>query len=294
MRTTIAAALMLGTLLLIPWLQVARAQDQVFAGRSIAIAPPQGYCALDPTQPQDAALLAQQQKLQQQSKLALMFLDCGDLNALRDGGSAAPQRYGTALVLEQQGEVHAIANASRTDFVHAVARPLATTNLDDIRRQLGRPEQAAAEGGIRVLGVIKADERAVYLAVAIDSVSVDGKPTLAGIVGVTAITLVNRIPLSLNLYQVKGDVDAVAALLSDQQHYVEALLAANAAAERPPVVGKIMNPEGSLLSSIDLRSPVVLGAVAGALVALVATLAALSLRRRKRPTITPKEPIPPA
>ena len=292
MRTAITAALMLGASLALPCAQVAQAQEQPFAER-IVTAVPQGYCSLDPKRPQEAQMLDQQQKLQQpQSALVLMFLDCKDLEQLRAGGSVNQQRYGTLLVLPHRSAI----TATRADFVAVVAKQYSPTDLDTIKRQLadqGQPSTAA--GTARVLGVLKQDDRAVYLGVVVDSISVDGKQVPAGIVGVTAVTLLNGAPVSLNLYQVNGGADAVPGLMADQQHYVEALLAANAAPAAPsPAAPSPLVTSGPGMGSIDLQSPALQVAVIAGLVLLVAIVAALTLRRRKRPPVAPKEPIPPA
>jgi len=285
MRTTITAALMLGASLALPCVQVAQAQDQPFAER-IATAVPQGYCSLDPKRPQEAQMLDQQQKLQQpQSALLLMFVDCKDLEQLRAGGGVNQQRYGTLVILPHRSAV----NATRSEFVAAVAKQYSPTDLDAIKRQLA--DQGQPSTGARVLGVLKQDDRAVYLGVAVDSVSVDGKQVPAGIVGVTAVTLLSGAPVSLNLYQVKGGADAVPGLLADQQHYVEALLAANAA---PAAAPSPATPSRPGVGSIDLQSPALQVAVIAGLVLFVAIVASLTLRRRKRPSVAPKEPIPPA
>jgi hypothetical protein len=237
-----------------------------------------------------------------------MFLPCPDLEKLRAGTGVDTLRYGTMLILEQQGEVRAIADMTRAQFVAAVAKPYPQLGLDMPRRleEIGRSDANAFDAN--VLGALKQDDNAVYLGLAIKGVRVGGTAVPVGIVGVTAVTLVNQLPVSLTLYQAKGSADVMMALLADQQRNVDALLAANAPAPAPtpapssssaaPASTAPANPApaispGPVGTAIDVNSPAVQVALIAGLAALVAVAAALMLRRRKRPDGAPREPIPP-
>src|SRR5581483_10454632 len=105
----------------------------------------------------------------------------------------------------------------------------------------------------------------------------NGRSVLGAVVGVTAMTLVNEIPLSLNLYQVDGGADAVPALLAAQQANIDALLAANAPAE-----AAAPGSAPAAAGGARMVSGAVEGALIGAGVALVLVLLALLFRRRRK------------
>jgi len=301
MRKLIAASLVLAALGTLGWARATLADELQFAGRDLVVAPPPGFCALDPMRPQEGQMLEQQQKLQQQgSKLALMFLACADLEQLRSGSSINPQRYGTVIVLAQQGQVRAIGEMTRAQFIAAVAKPYPQVGLDLPRRldEIARSDVNAFDA--KVLGVLKQDDNAVYLGVAIRGLRFDGAAVPAGIVGVTAVTLINQLPVSMTLYQAKGNAEGMMALLSDQQRNVDALVAVNAPAPTP-VPSPVPSGGGAAPASapgpaappIDVNSPAIQVALIAGLAAVVAVAGALMLRRRRRPDGAPREPIPP-
>jgi len=237
-RSNALAVIALGALLAIAALGSARAEQFQFAGRSLEIEPPQGYCALDRSHPDEAQMLDLQERLQKrQNRVAMMFLECQDLAQRRAGNADDPQRYGMVLIPQPQGEVRAIPDMTRAEFVAAVAKPLPQLDADalsrDIGDQVGQAVPGATVNNVKLLGVLKQDARAVYVGVSVGGMSQDGKTVSDGAVGITAITLVNQIPVSLNLYRVKGGAEAIPGLLADQQRNVDALIAANAASEPP-------------------------------------------------------------
>ncbi|CAN7783736.1 hypothetical protein LJR175_008345 [Variovorax sp. LjRoot175] len=82
------------------------------------------------------------------------------------------------------------------------------------------------------LGVLGTDDAAIYIGLLANTPAEDGsKRALNGskrvLLGVTGITVIKQLPVSMNLYEVKHPSSTVSRMLANQQKNLAALVAAN-------------------------------------------------------------------
>lgn len=220
----------------LPWTAPALAETFTFAGRTVIVDPPAGYCALDQARPGEATMIAAIEKLQQPTNhLVMELIDCDQLAQIRAGTRTDFTRYGQVLVTLSNGEVKPARGYSRAGFLEAAARELPSIDpdrvADEVRDRLRNAVPGSAISGAQFLGLIKRDDLAIYLGLTMGTISRDGRPVTAGGMGVDAVTLVNEIPISLAFYRADVGPEAIPDLLAAAQQDIAQLVKANAEVE---------------------------------------------------------------
>lgn len=213
----------------------ARAETLTLGGRTVILDPPAGYCALDPARPDEAAVIAFNEKMQQpRNHVVMQLADCGELADFRAGKRPSFERYGQYFVPVTDGAVKVVAGDTRTSMLAQAARELPQLDsgalIDAVTAKL-RESAGGDVAGSHFLGVLKEDEAGIYLGITLGKMSVAGQTANAGAIGVVGLTLVNQIPVSLGLYQASVGAEAVPGLLAKVQQTLASIIQANAEIE---------------------------------------------------------------
>jgi hypothetical protein len=257
-------------------MQAAAAEQMVFAGQTLNIEPPAGYCALDRSRAAEASLLAAQEGAQRDAnRIALAFAECNDLAKARESGTYDLAAYGMVLVPLQHGNVVKY-TGSRPAFVADAAKQFGDFDADKAMETAKAriKESGVTVTGLRMLGVLAKDDTALYLGVTLDGVADASGGSPQRVLGIVALTLVNEIAVSINIYQAGANEDAIPAMIARDKAIVAALIAANADLEAQSMRWVVMGIDFSGVGSAALT-----GALIGALVGVVLFL---MKRLRKR------------
>jgi hypothetical protein len=210
----------------------ASAETLTLAGRTVSLEPPAGYCALDPARPNEAELIAFNEKMQQPRNHVLMQLaDCDELADFRNGKRDKFIRYGQYFTPVSDGTVKALAGYTRASFLAEGAKELPKLDsaalVDEVAAKL-REGAGGAVAGAKFLGVLNEDDAGLYLGIAVGNVSVGNQTVSAGAMGIVGLTLVNQISVSLGLYQANVGPEAVPDMLSRVRQTLGSIVRANA------------------------------------------------------------------
>ena len=235
-------------------LAAARAETLTLGGRTVMLEPPAGYCALDPARPQEADLIAFNEKAQQpRNHVAMQLADCGELAEFRAGKRPSFERYGQYFVASTGGAVEPVADRTRADYLAEAARELPKLDsgalVGEITAKL-RESAGSDVAGVHFLGVLEQDEAGVYLAIAVGKVTAGDQTASASAIGVVGLTLVNEIPVSLGLYQANVGAEAVPDLLAKIRQTLAAALQANAETEAGQGAARGIDLETVLIAAL--------------------------------------------
>src|SRR5215467_8899013 len=96
----------------------ASAETLTLAGKTVVLEPPPGYCALDAARPQEAEVIAFNEKMQQPRNHVIMQLaDCDELAEFRAGKRQLFEKYGQYFTAVRDGAVRLVTGYARGDFL---------------------------------------------------------------------------------------------------------------------------------------------------------------------------------
>jgi len=214
----------------------ARAETFTFVGRTVIVDAPPGFCALDRERATEAALIDFNAKLQEpRNRLIMQLADCGELAEFRAGSRTSFDRYGQVLVPLTGGEIKRMDGYTRSQLLSEAAKEFpkldSTRLIDEVGKKLRESVPNADVAGGRFLGLLKQDDAAIYLGFAFGNLTIDRQMVATSALGVTGVTEVNEVPISLGLYRVNTGAEAVPDLLAAVQAGIASLVAANAEVE---------------------------------------------------------------
>lgn len=195
--------------------------SQAYAGQiavgeaRVAFAPPDGHCELDRKEARDALFVdAVEQAMGPETRVLAAFAACDQLAVWRQGLLTYLRDYGF-LTVARADERRTIAD-SRPAIVRALANALRGS----------QPTSAAPdEPRIDHLGVLHADDRAVYYGLVAEVETPDGRTRDA--LEVSAMTLIRGKLLSYVLYGEFAGRASIDAMLGRQRADLDRLIAAN-------------------------------------------------------------------
>lgn len=117
--------------------------------------------------------------------------------------------------------------ASRQAFV-AAANTWATKISEETLKQVDAKLRAATDGSTSLnqdLGVLGTDDAAIYIGLLANAPAEDGSKRV--LLGVTGMTVIKQLPVSMNLYEAKHPSSTVSRMLAIQQKNLAALVASN-------------------------------------------------------------------
>jgi hypothetical protein len=174
--------------------------EAILNGRTIKFEPPNGYCLLNElTNGERQAVEAMRQLQQPDNELIWMFVPCGQLAALRAGKEGRLEQFGYVTAVQPNGVFRPMRGVSRFEFASKVARTIPPMDAAGVARELSRRPitQNAPRFNLLHSGLAVVDAAAVYLGLVVEE---NWGRTRTITAGVTAITLVRDLPISLTLH----------------------------------------------------------------------------------------------
>lgn len=205
----------------------AQAATATINGVTIKADAPAGYCELSDGHPRDAELLTQtRQMLRGNNHLVLSFVKCDEVADFRKGRRDKLDNFGQVMVPMPKGQFQRI-YAARPAFVASLDASAKKIGSDTMK-QVDAKLRAASGGELSVnqnLGVLGTDDSAIYFAVLTNAPAEDGSRRV--LLGVSGMTVIKQLPVTINLYEVKGPSSTASRMLSLQQKNLANLIAAN-------------------------------------------------------------------
>jgi hypothetical protein len=224
MRSSPLAALAFAALL--PALPAAAEPIDLY-GRQVEFFPPIGYCYLDESQPGEKELVSTiAQTNQGTNDLIAYFAPCNDLTAYRAGAIAVLSEYAIVFVPLVDGGFQPTPVA-RTESLPQIAASMPAMDeaaMLQLEQEASNNPHGVTLSGSQFLGLIGQDGNAIYAGM-LSNVS-DGTTTSA-VAGVLAITQVQDVILTFNVYRTYRSNADIVALLTEAESYVAELVAAN-------------------------------------------------------------------
>lgn len=220
--TVLAAAIVI-----VAAIPAAAAERLSLAGRTVVLAAPDGYCVLNGRQPNEAIVIERLRKANAgRNELLLAYADCGEIDHLRAGMIGQLSRHGHILAGMADGKVRPLPSPDRGRLLDEVARQVPAFDRKGLSDAVNKALARAGMGRLSELrqGVAARDDTALYLA-NVGVMTVDGKRQT--VAGVTAITVIDGLLVSTNLYRPFENNRTIDALVADQKAATAALLAAN-------------------------------------------------------------------
>ena len=194
----------------------------------IAFTPPPGHCELDPKQPLDARFIeVMGNAMGPDIRILVAFADCVQLSVWRKGLALHIQDYGMLTTIRQD-ERHSLSEP-RAAVVRSLAQQLRSVPPDlDLEAEAVNRRHDASDvrlGRMERLGVLHADDSAVYYGLVAEVISEDGRHRDAVEVG--AMTLIKGKLLSYLLYGEFRGKTSVDQMLGLQRSNMDRLIAGN-------------------------------------------------------------------
>jgi hypothetical protein len=192
----------------------AEAREIAIGDANLAFTPPAGYCELDYKQGRDADFVgAVAEALGSETRVLTAFAACDQLAVWRKGLLTYLRDYGF-LTVARADEARTITDG-RPKIMRALAGAFRAASAD----------MRSREPGIDRLGVLDADDRAVYLGLVTEVETPDGR--LRDALEVSAMTLIRGKLLSYVLYGEFAGRASIDAMLGRQRADLDRLIAAN-------------------------------------------------------------------
>lgn len=201
------------------------AEIHTVAQRILEVEIPPAYCRLDRNRTAEDELFRVIEDVNANlNRVLSVFVDCEELAQLRQGVMVAVERYGQ--VLTPTKEV-AYAGLPRRVFLDELQKVMGSAFVSGLEQ--GRDRMAAVLpnlklGEVRSLGLLAVDDLALYAGMAELLAGNGGNRVIAGVV---AMTLINEVPVSVNLYRTYEGPESIEALLVEQRQIVQSLMAGN-------------------------------------------------------------------
>lgn len=225
------------------WAQFAHSQTEKivlsnFAGKTVKLFIPRGYCVIERDSPL-GALHYQMQADGNKGKntVAVLFADCKEWTTRLADNSYRLRHHGSYLFQLTQGEEQLVPFIySREDYIqNSLAQELRSQGVDPkasrdeidnlVKKRLKESNvRAPSISGPTNLGLIYNNEQALFYAVGMTLEYPNETPRISG---VFAATLVAQVPTTINLYADYDSKDNFSRLLAQQKKNVASLLAAN-------------------------------------------------------------------
>lgn len=195
------------------------------AGRALDIEAPPSYCLLDPGIPAEAELLGNVEDANAgRNRVLVVFVNCEELASWRRGEVASLQRYGNVLTPIEQTVYPDMARGMFLDELSIAMGGTPPVGMEAGEMRLRAAAPALQVGQSESLGVLEADEFALYAGIA-RKLEFEGRAMV--MLGIYSMTLVNAVPLSVNLFQPVDNGKAIENLIADQRRFLERLLERN-------------------------------------------------------------------
>lgn len=195
-------------------------------GESIAVPIPVGYCEVG-SHPIEAEIVRRLSDGVGNTNLVLaVFADCAEAAEVRRGTRATFDNYGQVMVPTPDGKLRKFPDGSRAEYL----------DLIGVRAGRGLPgavERGAERAKIFVpglqvqesLGVLATDTNGLYFGFLASIPDTTGKQK--SVLGITGMTLVKAVPVSVNVYRAYSKSPELQAQLAREREAVAGLVRAN-------------------------------------------------------------------
>ena len=195
------------------------------AGRALDIEAPPSYCLLDPDIPAEAELFGFMEDTNAgRNRVLVVFVDCDELASWRRGEVTSLQRYGNVLTPIEQAVYPDMARGMFLDELSIAMGGAAPLGAEAGEVRLLEAAPMLEVGQSESLGILEADDLALYAGIA-RKLEFEGRAMV--ILGVYSMTLVNAVPLSVNLFQPVEDDKTIERLIAHQRRFLKQLLERN-------------------------------------------------------------------
>lgn len=222
-----SSLLAFAALALLPVALPAAAEPVDLYGRQVEFFLPLGYCYLDENQAAEKMIVDNIVQMNQGSNdLVAYFAPCNDLVAYRAGAIVTLSEYGIVFVPLVDGSFQA-APTPRAESLPQIAASMPALDealLAEIEQEVNQNPAGFTLSGTQFLGLIGQDANAIYAGM-VAEVS-DGQ-TSTPAAGVLAITQLQDVVVTINLYRGYQSNADIVALLTEAETYAAELVAAN-------------------------------------------------------------------
>jgi hypothetical protein len=195
------------------------------AGRALDIEAPPSYCLLDPGIPAEAELFGFMEDTNAgRNRVLVVFVDCDELESWRRGEVTALQHYGNVLTPVEQTVYPDMARNMFLDELSIAMGGAAPLGAEAGEMRLLEAAPTLEIGQSESLGILEADDLALYAGIA-RKLEFEGRARV--VLGIYSMTLVNAVPLSVNLFQPLEDDKNIERLIAHQRRFLKQLLERN-------------------------------------------------------------------
>lgn len=204
------------------------AQTVMVEDRSINLAIPKGYCPMGQLPADSEIINTVKRGIGSSNRVLALFAECSELARFRSGQQVALDNFGQVLVPSPTQGIRTFRGVSRAEFIRRISQSNMftkqfNTNIKSAQERVGEllPSLHGAEG----LGILTADESGLYVGVLAELVD---SQSARKIVGVTALTLIKDVPLTINLYTTYRNASiSLEQLISRQKANLQELIRLN-------------------------------------------------------------------
>lgn len=193
-------------------------------GRSVEIVIPNGHCEFG-NHPADAEMVRRvKEGLGDSNQIIVLFADCREVVRFRGGKGAILDNYGQILAATPKGQLRALKGVTRPEFIQKISgkiNPSDAFKKASARLQKIDPSYQLQEN----LGILSADSNGVYIGILLTMTDDAGKPRR--VLGVTGMTLVKDLAISINLYQAYNKSPDLEGLLVRQKSVMASFVEVN-------------------------------------------------------------------
>lgn len=212
-------------LLTIGNLSCASAETVTHLGKTITLVLPPGQCLVGDSPHEITLKTSAQQQAADSNRLLAAFADCDGLARIRAGEGVALSSFGQLMASTPGGKPRTMNGMSRATYlgVIRISNQLAEDAFEKAKQKLsehGQPLESAQS-----FGIVKTDSSAAYFLFRVNLPDIQDKPVAS--TGVTAITAVRDLPLSLNFYRRAGEEATAIEMLATQAATMKKFIEAN-------------------------------------------------------------------
>ena len=198
-------------------------------GRSIEVAIPTGYCEIGP-HPAEAEIVSRtREAIGNSNQILAMFADCTEREDLRNGNRTMFDNYGLILAQTPNGQLRALKGVSRSEYIRVLSGKLGgkgTSIIEAMKKGETRIKQFDSGAHLdEYLGLLSTDSNGLHVGMLMTLSGDTGKQK--PIAGVSGLTVVKEMSISINFYQAYKTSPDFRGLLTHTQSAIASLVRVN-------------------------------------------------------------------
>lgn len=205
--------------------QEAQAGSVNLLGHQIMLPIPPGYCEMGGHPADNELLRLGKESVGNSNELLVAFADCSELKELRNGKRVLLDHFGQILAQKSNGQLANFPGMARPLFLQKMSQRAGSTNEAMKNANTKLRQVTSGYTGFENLGILKVDENGMYVGLVLGMVTPSGQPR--SLLGVSALTLIKEMSMSINLYQTYKGAPDLPGLLAAQQSAMAKFVKAN-------------------------------------------------------------------